>query len=191
MKGICKRILHRLFSSGKGDRPYQVGDRTDIPGRVDIRKEGGVVVIGADGLIHGTIVTETMDSKVVVGNNVFIGGGTSLDCVQSITIEDDVLVSHRCLISDSDNHSLAYSVRKHDLQKWRNDGLDWEKTNTAPVHICKGAWLGAQVIVLKGVTIGEGAVIGAGAVVTKDVPPWTVAAGNPAKVIRKLREDER
>jgi maltose O-acetyltransferase len=47
------------------------------------------------------------------------------------------------------------------------------------------------VIILKGVTIGEGAIVGAGSVVTKDVPAWSVAAGNPARVIRKLREDER
>lgn len=56
---------------------------------------------------------------------------------------------------------------------------------TAPITICDGVWIGARAIVLPGVTIGEGAVVAAGSVVTKDVEPWTVVGGNPAKVIKK------
>lgn len=56
---------------------------------------------------------------------------------------------------------------------------------TAPITICDGVWIGARAIVLPGVTIGEGAVVAAGAVVTKDVEPWTVVGGNPAKIIKK------
>ena len=56
---------------------------------------------------------------------------------------------------------------------------------TAPITICDGVWIGARAIVLPGVTIGEGAVVAAGAVVTKDVEPWTVVGGNPAKFIKK------
>jgi acetyltransferase-like isoleucine patch superfamily enzyme len=55
-----------------------------------------------------------------------------------------------------------------------------------PVNICNDAWLGACSIVLRGVTVGEGAVVGAGAVVTRDVPAWTVVTGNPATVTREL-----
>ena len=62
---------------------------------------------------------------------------------------------------------------------------------TRPITISKGAWIGARAIILPGVTIGEGAVVGAGSVVTKNVEPWTVVAGNPAKFIKKrvLRDD--
>ena len=56
---------------------------------------------------------------------------------------------------------------------------------TAPITICDGVWIGARAIVLPGVTIGEGAVVAAGAVVTKDVEPWTVVGGNPAKFIKR------
>jgi acetyltransferase-like isoleucine patch superfamily enzyme len=52
-------------------------------------------------------------------------------------------------------------------------------------------WIGANVIILKGVTIGEGAIVGAGSVVTKDVPPYTIVAGNPARIIREIPENER
>ncbi|MCC6483663.1 MAG: hypothetical protein IT209_02355 [Armatimonadetes bacterium] len=69
-----------------------------------------------------------------------------------------------------------------------NGRKDWSHVKMAPVRICDKAWIGARAIILKGVTIGEGAVIGAGSVVTKDVPAWCVAAGNPARVIRQVEE---
>lgn len=169
-----------------------VGINTSLQGTIDIRRLGGRVVVGNDCLVQGTLVTETMTSLVSIGNNVFVGGSTIIDCVQSIAIADDVLISYGCVISDSDNHSVRYSIRKKDLADWRNgNGHDWDTTITKPVIICKGVWIGTNTIILKGVTIGEGAVIGAGSVVTKDVPPYTVVAGNPAKVIRELAPDER
>ena len=64
---------------------------------------------------------------------------------------------------------------------------DWGFVNTKPIKVCNDAWIGMNVIILKGVTIGEGAIVGAGSVVTKDVPAWTVVAGNPARVVKSLR----
>ena len=63
---------------------------------------------------------------------------------------------------------------------------DWSNVNSAPITICDDAWIGMNCIILKGVTIGEGAIVGAGSVVTKDVPAWTVVAGNPARVVKKI-----
>ena len=60
---------------------------------------------------------------------------------------------------------------------------DWK---VVPTFIKKGASIGSSATILAGVTVGEGAIVGAGAVVTKDVPPWTIVAGNPAKVLRKI-----
>ena len=74
---------------------------------------------------------------------------------------------------------------------WRRGEHDWSTTASAPVRIRRGAWIGARAIVLKGVTVGVGSVVGAGAVVTKDVPDWTIVAGNPARVIREIPEHER
>jgi acetyltransferase-like isoleucine patch superfamily enzyme len=59
------------------------------------------------------------------------------------------------------------------------------------VYIDDDVWIGAMSIILKGVTIGEGAIVGAGSVVTKDVPPWAIVAGNPAKIIREIGINER
>lgn len=63
---------------------------------------------------------------------------------------------------------------------------DWK---VVPTFIRKGASVGSSATILAGVTVGEGAIIGAGAVVTKDVPPWTIVAGNPAKVLRTIERN--
>jgi maltose O-acetyltransferase len=74
---------------------------------------------------------------------------------------------------DNDFHSLEPEKRQ-------------VKPPSAPIILEENVWLGARVIVLRGVTIGKGSVIGAGSVVTKDIPPGVLAAGSPARVIRKL-----
>jgi acetyltransferase-like isoleucine patch superfamily enzyme len=168
------------------------GEDSKLQGRISIRKSGGKVSVGYSSLIQGNIITECEDSTVRIGNNVFIGGGTLLDCVNSITVEDDVLISYGCIFADSDNHSVSYSIRKKDLADWQNGQQhDWQTTLNSPIKLSKGVWVGARAIVLKGVEIGEGAVVGAGSVVTKDVPPWTIVAGNPARIIREIPEHER
>jgi acetyltransferase-like isoleucine patch superfamily enzyme len=68
---------------------------------------------------------------------------------------------------------------------------DWRHIKRKPIKICDKSWIGFNSIILKGVTIGEGAIVGAGSVVTRDVPPWTIVAGNPAKVIQDISEHER
>lgn len=68
---------------------------------------------------------------------------------------------------------------------------DWIHVKICPVKICNKVWIGFNSIILKGVTIGEGSIVGAGSVVTKDVPPWTIVAGNPARIIREIPENER
>jgi len=185
---IIKQKLKQLLIA----KQAQLGSNSVVNGSLDKRHPHGRFIIGDDCLILAQLVTETDASKIEIANNVFIGGGTTLDCVISILIESDVLISYGCLITDSDNHSVSYSIRKKDLMDWRDGGKhDWETTNSSPVIIKKGVWIGARSIVLKGVTIGEGAVIGSGSVVTKDIPPYTINAGNPARVIRYIPPDER
>lgn len=168
-----------------------LGENTEILGPVEKRAPESRIIIGRDCLIEGLLVTETNQSEIRIGNNVYVGGHTSLDCAISIIIEDDVLVSYQCIIADSDNHSVLFRIRKRDLSDWKQGKHDWSSTESAPIRIMRGAWIGARAIILKGVTIGEGAVIAAGSVVTKDVPAWTIVGGNPAKIIRELTSEER
>jgi galactoside O-acetyltransferase len=170
----------------------KLGSYSLLSCRIDRRQVGGEIRIGDGCIISGVLITERENSIIDIGNNVFIGGQTIVDCVESVLIEEDVLISYGCLIADSDNHSLHYNIRKKDLIDWRNGGgHDWTTTVTRPIYIEKGAWIGARAIVLKGVTIGKCAIVGAGSVVRNDVPPYTIVAGNPARVIRELTLDER
>ena len=146
--------------------------------------ESSKIIIGDDCLIYGNISTESQEAKISIGNNVFIGN-TTIFSVINITIEDDVLISSDCLIQDTDNHSLSRGIRKKDCGDWKERKIQqWEFVKSEPIKICAGSWIGAKSIILKGVTIGEGAIVGAGSVVTKDVAPYTIVAGNPAKFIK-------
>lgn len=169
----------------------EVGPGTRIKGRIERRHPMASVIIGRDSQIAGTLVMEAAGSRIIVGNNVFIGGHTLIDCLDTIQIGDDVLISYQVIIMDSDNHSLRASERLGDLQRWRKQKYDWSHVSRAPVRIHDKVWIGARAIITKGVTIGEGAVVATGAVVTKDVPPYSVVAGNPARIIRELDVDER
>ena len=108
-------------------------------------------------------------NKVKIGNKVIIMPGCLMMSAGGITIEDEAMIAANVqLISNN-----------HDFE-------DRMVITCKPVRICRRAWIGAGSTILPGVTVGENAVVGAGSVVTKDVEPDTIVAGNPARVIRKI-----
>lgn len=110
-----------------------------------------------------------------IGRNCKISSHTFI--CEGVTIEDDVFIGHNVtFINDMYPRSTAASGGLQTEADWK----------VVPTSIRKGASVGSSATILAGVTIGEGAIIGAGAVVTKDVPPWTIVAGNPAKVLRAI-----
>ncbi|MGI4756364.1 MAG: acyltransferase [Janthinobacterium lividum] len=157
------------------------------------------LTIGDRCQLHNQFVFESEAGRINVGNNVFINGGTQVISRCSIDIEDNVMIAWGCMIYDHDSHSVFYKDRVADHDQQLADfptgnfirNKDWSGVRSAPIRICQHAWLGFDVVVLKGVTIGEGAIIGAKAVVTKDVPPWTIAAGNPARVVKEIPAELR
>jgi acetyltransferase-like isoleucine patch superfamily enzyme len=188
-------ILKRVFGNNRVAEVQQkvtagnniIGKNSQITGSVDqSRSPGSRLIVGDDCLICGNISIESSNAEVVIGNNVFIGPNTSIVCSNSIHIESDILISSDCLIQDSDNHSIDFEIRKKDLADWKKNFHDWSLHPCIPIKICHGAWIGTRVIILKGVTIGEKAVVGAGSVVTKNVDPKTIVAGNPAKFIKSI-----
>lgn len=153
-------------------------------------KEGSHLKIGDHSFVHGDIVTEHADANVTIGARAFIGG-SKLISANRIIVGDDVLISWGCTIVDHDSHSISWSKRSTDVLDWAKGEKNWQYVNKGTVHIHDKAWVGANVTILKNVSVGEGAVVGTGSVVTKDVPAWTIVAGNPAKIIRLIPEDER
>lgn len=109
--------------------------------------------------------------NIHLGRRVFVNSGCKFQDQGGIYIGDDVLVGHNCVIATL-NHVEEPEHRGDMIAK--------------PVHIGDKVWIGANVTILQGVTIEEGAIIAAGAVVTKNVPARSVAAGVPAKIIKKI-----
>jgi maltose O-acetyltransferase len=122
--------------------------------------------------------------NIRTGSNVSINMNcTFIDC-NTIIIGNNVLIASNVQIYTA-AHPVEYAERV--VQDWDPEsGRYFCNTYAKPVIIGSGCWLGGGVIVLPGVTIGERSVIGAGSVVTKDIPPDSVAAGNPCRVIRKI-----
>ncbi|MBI5918952.1 MAG: acyltransferase [Nitrosomonadales bacterium] len=148
------------------------------------------LTIGSETGIYATLVTEHADAEIAIGERTFIGDSQVIAANQ-ITIGDDVLISWGCTVVDHDSHSIFWSKRSCDVHDWLNGKKNWQHVLRGEIKIQNKVWIGANVTILKNVTIGEGAVIGTGSVVTKDVPSWTIVAGNPAKVIRMIPENER
>lgn len=169
--------------------------------RFDIRKQSEKkrIHIGKDSMIGCSFIFESDQGNIRIGERTYIGGGTTLISRSSIEIGNDVTMAWGIYVYDHNSHSLDWRERANDIsqqnddyRKGRNfiDNKNWDVVKTAPIKICDKAWIGFNAIILKGVTIGEGAIVAAGSVVTKDVPAWSVVAGNPATVVKWLRGGE-
>lgn len=190
--GIYNRARLGLKDRMNKRRVKSYGKNTVIQGFVDSRGAVCEITIGSECTLQGLLVTEHSDARIHIGNNVFIGANTVLDCAHSIILEDDVLVSYECLLLDSNNHSQNFDVRKNDLPDVKSGRpYNWGVIPGKPIRVRRGAWIGARSIILKGVTIGEGAIVGAGSVVTKDVEPYTIVGGNPARVVKLIPPADR
>jgi acetyltransferase-like isoleucine patch superfamily enzyme len=146
--------------------------------------------IGQNSIVESSIVFEKDYAKCEIGDRTFIGV-SNIICANDIKIGSDVLISWGCTIVDHNSHSIEFKKRSEDVVNWMMSKKNWDAVKTSPIVIENKVWLGFNVIVLKGVSIGEGAVVAAGSVVTKNVPPYTIVGGNPARIIRELTMDER
>jgi len=146
-------------------------------GRVTVVRDRGTITVGErvwlwpEVKLDASAVAPAGEAALVIGDRVSIGDRTQIHCGERVTIGAGTLISWDCVIMDRDYHNP-----------------DGGAERTAPVVIGKDVWIGCRAIILKGVTIGDGAVVGAGSVVTRDVPPCTLVAGNPARVVRQLGE---
>ena len=166
----CKRIIgkpnvfHPILMKGKGKISF--GNNVQIG-----------VVDSPNYYSHYTYLeVRNNESEITIGNNVAINNGFSAVAFSKITIHDNVLIGINCSIIDNDGHSLLIAER--------NNGMP----NIATVTVEENVFLGDNVTILKGVTIGENSVIGNGSIVTKDIPENVIAAGNPARVIREIEK---
>ncbi|QMW05269.1 acyltransferase [Spirosoma foliorum] len=170
---------------GKGMRSYGVPVIDIVDGSLMIVGESFVLINGMNysnriGRQQPCFFIANLGGKIQIGDHVGMSA-TALVCHESITIGNNVTIGGNTVIYDTDFHSLDATIRA--------GHADNALAATAPVLIQDGAFIGAHVTILKGVTIGHHAVIGAGSVVTKSVPARQIWAGNPAQFVKDLSTD--
>lgn len=190
-KKLLSRTLSLLASLKIRQRmnTFQIGENSDVElWRFSALPES-VLIIGADSWIKTKVVYGQQGAALQVGARTFIGQGL-ISIAKSVEIGDDVLIAWNVTIMDNASHSVRFSERATDALDWKRGKKDWTHVPVHPVTIKNKAWIATGAILLPGVTIGEGAVVGAGSIVTRDVPDWTIVAGNPARPIREICETE-
>jgi acetyltransferase-like isoleucine patch superfamily enzyme len=170
----CIKIVPALNARYRLRSATSLGNRVTLRGRPSVSNQG-TLTIGERVPLVSTVATLELvtlpGGHLEIGDDVFINYGSSLVASSHLKLGDDCLIGTHVMVMDCDFH--------------RVEDKAWD-TSGQPIVIGERAWLGNRSIVLKGVTIGHDAVVAAGSVVTHDVPPRTLVAGVPAKVIREI-----
>ena len=183
------RLQSRGFASTCGDfvvwlnyrwrlrRVSQIGSGR-LWGRVRVVNKGKITLghrLRLDGRTVRLELVATSGGTLSIGDGTYINYGTNISATRSVTIGADCAIGQYAIIMDNDYHSVA---DHHSMGEPK------------PIVIGDDVWLGARVIVLRGAEIGDGCVIGANSVVKGTIPPYSLAAGSPARVIRPLSPPE-
>lgn len=163
-------VAKRLF------RAYNRTTETDVEVREKIKTEL-FRSVGKNVFIEPDFICE-LGSNITIGDNVFINFGCIIFDMGEVTIGDNAMFGPRVGIYTT-NHAFDAEERIANV------------VVSKPIHIGNRVWLSADVKIVQGVTIGDNSIIGAGSVVTKDIPPNVIAAGNPCRVIRKITEKDK
>jgi galactoside O-acetyltransferase len=190
MESMVKKIIaiyqKRQFLRKNPSAELMLPKKVRIDWRRVILTGNSHLSLGENALVSGTLQCQKNGARLDIGENFFLGAGSKVVSTVDVQIGSHVMISHNCYITDTDGHSLKASVRRHDVPNRWAGFKDWSVVESSSVKIGNDVWIGSNVIVLKGVQIGDGAVVSAGSVGTKDIPSYSLAAGVPAKVIRNL-----
>jgi acetyltransferase-like isoleucine patch superfamily enzyme len=146
-----------------------------------------LIQIGDNAEILGSLITQAR-GRIRIGDWSTIRGNSVVEAVCRVEIGRYAVISSDVVISDNNSHPTDPLERIRMVRSgFYGDAWAWDKSDSAPVEIAENVWIGRRAMVLKGVTIGEGSIVASMAVVTRDVPPFTIVAGNPARVVKVLR----
>lgn len=187
MKKIINRVL-QVYWRWKFSRKATILGRVYFGRHARIVTNNGSkkenVVIGNDAKIYGSLISES-GGDILIGEGAHIGPFTTIGAVSKVEIGEYAMISSYVDIMDNNNHPVHPAARL----KMNSDGVNsplkrWKYSGSSPVRVGRNTWVGKRAIILKGVEVGENSIIATGAVVTKSVQPNSIAAGNPASVVK-------
>lgn len=173
-RGQIGKVGPTLNARWRLRRATSMGRRVTLRGNPKIVNEGKMTFgerVRLDSTVAQLEMVVLPGGYLELGNNVFVNYGSSLVSSKHVKIGNDVLIGTHVMVMDTDFH--------------RVEDKAWD-TSGEPIVVEDRVWLGNRTIVLKGVTVGHDAVVAAGSVVTRNVPPRSVVAGVPAKVVRRF-----
>ena len=146
------------------------------------------ILIGEDCDIICTLIS-AKEGKIIIGNNTTIRYQSVVGATGYIKIGNHCIISNNVHIYDNNNHPTDPEIRYKMCEAgFYGDEWDWKYSDQKNVIIEDNVWIGERSTILKGVHIGKGSIIACDSVVTKDVPEYSVAAGNPAQTVKRLKE---
>jgi acetyltransferase-like isoleucine patch superfamily enzyme len=161
-----------------GGRIEWTGKPLFFEGRPILRAREGTIALGRDFRMRGgptrTRLIASGGGRIVTGDYVGVNFGSEINATRLITIGDHTAIGPYAAIHDTNFHPVS----------------EGEEVKVAPVEIGANVWIGRQVTILPGVTIGDYSVVASGAVVVHDVPPRTLVAGNPARPVREVEASD-
>ncbi|MBU3957258.1 acyltransferase [Patescibacteria group bacterium] len=140
--------------------------------------------IGNNVLMKGWLIA-IKKGKIKIGDYTLVHPRTVIKAAGNIEIGKYCNIASDVYIEDHNSHSTDYLKRRRETLKWRRE--IGREIVYKPIKIGNDVWIGRRVMIYKGVKIGNGAIVAAGAVVTHDVPPHSIVAGNPARVVKSLK----
>jgi acetyltransferase-like isoleucine patch superfamily enzyme len=175
-KFYCEPLFRRLC--------WRVGARMRLDGDLPLVLGDGRITLGDDVTIGNRcafyVVRNLFEMpELIIGSRTTINWMTEISVECRVEIGDDCQIAGETKIFDNNSHAVHY-----------RDGRRMTRADVAPIRIEDHVWIGMRSMILKGVTIGRGSVVAAGSIVTQDIPPMSIAAGIPARVVRSIEAGE-
>ena len=180
-----RRALRRSISSGS----LILGERVTMTDTSRIQPHSPIhgISIGDDSHIAGQLLVMCGTGSISVGRECFVGEGARVWSASRVEIGDRVLIAHGVQMFDNRTHPLDARERHQQAQALlsRGEMPDARLLDGKPIRVAEDAWIGANSIIGRGLTIGAASIVAAGSVVTRDVPAGAIVGGNPARLLEE------
>ncbi|CAM3389082.1 acyltransferase [Aequorivita lipolytica] len=188
------RIAYQYYLTNKFNKKALLKGKIDFCRKTRISLIDGSkredIILGDKSRVHCILVSQH-SGKIIFHENVQIGYSSFIGSVNHIEIQEGTVISNNVTIVDNNNHSVNPEDRiKMQNSPWNSNFRKWRYSVSSPIKIEKNVWIGQYARINKGVTIGFNSIVAANTVVTKDVPPNSIIAGNPGRIVKSEIQKE-